>query len=71
MDERFALNLVCRLTYLAGISTANLVEFGLKILELHRFENQVSFLPVNILTVYHALVSWAVKFYKFKNRSRD
>jgi len=59
--ERFALNLVCRLAYLAGISSVNLVEFGLEISELHRCENHVLFLPVNILTVWRTLASWAAR----------
>ena len=57
------LNLVCRLAYLAGISAANLVEFGYEISELHRCENQVLFLPINILTVWRALASWAAQHY--------
>ena len=57
--ERFVLNLVCSLAYLAGISAANLVEFGLEILELHSCENQVLFLPVSLLTVWRVLAFWA------------
>ena len=59
--EQFVLNWVCRLTYLAGIAAANLVEFEQEILELHRCENPVLFLPVNILTVWLALASWAAR----------
>jgi len=56
--ERFALNLVCRLAYLADISAENLVE---EILELHKCENQVLFLLVNILMVWRVLASWAAR----------
>jgi len=59
--EWFVLNLVCRLANLVGISAANLVEFGLEISELHSCENQVLFVPVNILTVWHVLASWATR----------
>ena len=52
--ERFSLHLVCGLPLLAGISLANLVPIGLDITELHRCENCVFFLPVNILTVWRA-----------------
>ena len=55
------LNLVCRLAYLVGISAANLVAFGQEISELHRCENQVLFLPVNILTVWRRLASLAAR----------
>ena len=59
--KQFMLNLACRLAYLAGISAANLVEFGQEILELHRCKNLVLFLPVNILMVWHVLESWAAR----------
>ena len=45
--ERFSSNLVCSLPYLAGTSVANLVSIGQGIIELHRCENRVFFLPVN------------------------
>ena len=50
-----------------GISAANLIEFGLEFSELHRCENYVLHLPVNILTVWrhsflgcttHYRISW-------------
>ena len=47
-------NLVCGLPSLTGTSLANLVPIGLGITELHRCENCIFFLPVNILTVWHA-----------------
>ena len=52
--ERFSSNLVCGLPLLAGISLANVVSIALGITELHRCENCVFFLPVDILTVWRA-----------------
>ena len=58
--ERFSLNLVCRLPELADTSVANLVPIGEESIELHRCENCVFFLPVNILTG-GTPASWAAR----------
>ena len=52
--EQFSSNLVCRLPYLASTYVANLIPIGEGITELHRCENYIFFLPVNILTVWRA-----------------
>jgi len=51
MLKQLSSNLACRLTYLAGISEANFVDFCIR--DLGFYENHIFFLPVNKLTVLH------------------
>ena len=46
-------NLVCWLPYQVGISAASLVQ--IRFTKLHTCENHISFLPVNILTMWYTV----------------